>query len=425
MTLQETQACQRKGSTLLLYRYPALRMFATACLCAALLLPGCIIRSGAQPPPTGKLLLAHYMPWYSAKPFSPFWGWHWTMGKFQPDVEIDGRREAASHYYPLIGLYDSSDPEVLDCQCLLMKLSGIDGVIIDWYGLDDHLDYAINHRNTLSMVQAVKRSGLKFAICYEDSTVTGLIAANKLKAVDAVNHTHDTMKWLNDHWFQDDAYVKVDGKPVFLVFGNGYFQDDQWNAILAGLAAKPLLFTEAHQRAGSVGAFDWPHPEHGAVGSKREMDRFYEQSHNWLQSIPAAYPRFHDIYDQAGVHKSWGDIPDGSGKTFEATLERALTSNSRIVQIATWNDWGEGTQIEPSAEFGYRDLEAVQRVRNQLLPSRLPYSPADLRLPVRLLILEKRNTAGAKARLDQAKSMLTAGNTQEAGKIITEVETWL
>jgi len=26
-----------------------------------------------------------------------------------------------------------------------------------------------------------------------------------------------------------------------------------------------------------------------------------------------------------------------------------------MVQIATWNDWGEGTGIEPTAEFGYRD----------------------------------------------------------------------
>jgi hypothetical protein len=30
-----------------------------------------------------------------------------------------------------------------------------------------------------------------------------------------------------------------------------------------------------------------------------------------------------------------------------------------IIQIATWNDWGEGTVVEPSREFGYRDLELV------------------------------------------------------------------
>ncbi|MFT5517642.1 MAG: hypothetical protein ACI80V_003789, partial [Rhodothermales bacterium] len=29
------------------------------------------------------LFLAHYMPWYQAKPFRAYWGWHWTMGVFR------------------------------------------------------------------------------------------------------------------------------------------------------------------------------------------------------------------------------------------------------------------------------------------------------------------------------------------------------
>ena len=41
-------------------------------------------RSGdrAAAPPR---ILAHYMPWYEAKPHSPHWGWHWTMGVFDPE----------------------------------------------------------------------------------------------------------------------------------------------------------------------------------------------------------------------------------------------------------------------------------------------------------------------------------------------------
>jgi hypothetical protein len=343
------------------------------------------------------------------------------MGRNQPDIEKDGRRQAASHYYPLIGLYDSSDPDVLDCQCLLMKLSGIDGVIIDWYGTDDHLDYAINHRNALSMIQAVKRCGLKFAICYEDSTVPGLIDAGIFKAMDAVAHSRDMMKWVNENWFRDDAYVKVDGGPVLLVFGNGYYQDGQWDGIFDGLTIKPLLFTEAHQRAGSVGAFDWPHPEGGAAGSARETDQFYAQSRDWSQSIAVAYPRFHDIYEQAGVHKSWGEIPDDNGKTFETTLNRALKSSAKIVQIATWNDWGEGTQIEPSVDFGYRDLEIIQRISRDIPASRFPYTAEDLRLPVKLLKLEKQNTEDTKVKLDRARKLLMSGRAHEAGIILAAI----
>jgi len=78
------------------------------------------------------LVMAHYMPWYESKPVSGHWGWHWTMNHFDPDRrEPNGRQPLASQFRPLIGAYDSSDPDVLEYQTLEMKLAGIDGVFID------------------------------------------------------------------------------------------------------------------------------------------------------------------------------------------------------------------------------------------------------------------------------------------------------
>jgi len=80
----------------------------------------------------GPLVLAHYIPWYQTKPVSGVWGWHWTMNHFNPEQVLEnGQREAASHDYPLLGLYDCSDSDVLECQVLQMKFSGIQGVIIN------------------------------------------------------------------------------------------------------------------------------------------------------------------------------------------------------------------------------------------------------------------------------------------------------
>ena len=162
--------------------------------------------------------------------------------------QMAGGEAASRRFYPLIGLYDSSDPDVLECQCLLMKFAGIDGVIIDWYGTDDYLDYAVNHANTLLMIQAIKNCGLKYAIMYEDATVPGLISAGKIRASDAVEHGRQMLRWVQSHWFQDESYVKIDGRPVFLVFGSGYYQGDQWDQIFTGLPAKPFLFTESNLR---------------------------------------------------------------------------------------------------------------------------------------------------------------------------------
>ena len=92
---------------------------------------------GSSASTNAKPVMVYYMPWYAAKPFSGEWGWHWTMNHFNPDtLNASGEQQIASWYYPLIGPYDSSDPAVLEYHVLLMKLAGIDGVIVDWLWLD-------------------------------------------------------------------------------------------------------------------------------------------------------------------------------------------------------------------------------------------------------------------------------------------------
>jgi len=47
-----------------------------------------------------------------------------------------------------------------------------------------------------------------------------------------------------------------------------------------------------------------------------------------------------------------------------------MTNNSAFVQVVTWNDFGEGTVVEPTREHGYRDLGIVQDLRRQYLDPR-------------------------------------------------------
>jgi len=369
------------------------------------------------------LILAHYMPWYSADPASGQWGWHWSMNHFNPNHNVGGRRDIASHYYPLIGPYDSSDPYVLECQVLLMKFAGIDGCVIDWRGTDDYYDYATNNRNAELMAQALRNAGLRYAILYEDSSVRELIKGNRLSPSDAIAHGQQTLEWLQDHWFSSPNYVQFKGKPLFLVWGGngGYFQGAQWNEIFAPLKIPPAYFSELGRNPPAIGGFGWPVPDGGTQASFEALDRFYNWYPQTQNFIAVAYPRFHDIYAEAGVHKSWGSIDDQNGKTYEETLTRALQSQSPIVQIATWNDWGEGTQIEPSVQFGYRDLETTQKLRRKYIDPAFPYTAQDLRLPVRLYELRKAHKSypAAQARLDQIASLLFHGNTRRARAELT------
>ena len=186
-----------------------------------------------------------------------------------------------------------------------------------------------------------------------------------------------------------------------------------------GLPAAPLFFTEEDRRAPAVGGFAWPQPQGGDAQSVRELDRFYAAAPAWPLSIPAAWPRFHDIYGQAGVQPSYGIIDDRDGRTYAETLDRALKSEAAVIQLVTWNDWGEGTQIEPSVEAGYRDLETTQRKRRALDPAFL-YTAQDLRLPLALYALQKRagDDPARRAKLDTISRLLFAGRLARARALL-------
>lgn len=354
--------------------------------------------------PTKPVVLAHYMPWYENKAVSGKWGWHWTMNHFDPD-----KGKIASQYTPLIGPYDSNDPYALEYQVLLMKYSGLDGAIIDWYGKEDVYDYATNHRNTVHFIKYLKKAGLKFAICYEDQTLPNLIKFNKVKESEAVPHGKELMGWVAKNWFSDSAYVRLNGKPVFLVFGPQYYKGDQWTEMLKGINLS--IYGVNGKYTFPTDGYAWPYPK----GGNERMVQFYKESSLERGFLGVAYPRFHDIYAEAKVHESWGTIPDNKGQTFDTTFKLATDAESPIIQIATWNDWGEGTQIEPSEEFGYRDLEKVQKFKSA------PYKGSDLRLPLRLYQARKKAKASDKGRLDNVANLLFAGKSKEAAMALDTI----
>jgi len=368
--------------------------------------------------------MAHYLPWFASKQWSGQWGWHWTMNHYDPDrfVGTPLHREGASHFSPMMGLYDSGDPDALRCQVMLMKLAGIDGVIIDWYGNADFNDYAFLNRNTLRLIPLLEQAGLRFAICLEDQSVAQEIAGRQFPAPEALARGQVLMTWMDANFFTHPAYLRIEGRPVLLSFGEPFYKDREWNDLFSVLPTKPLYFTESVLRAATAatGAFGWPVPQGGEQGDMREQNSFYNLSGNWPHFIGVAYPRFQDIYAQAGVGPSLGTITDRQGLTYTDTLTRALRSNSEIVQLATWNDWGEGTQIEPSFEFGFRDLEATQKLRQGYLDPRFRYAASDLRLPIEWYRMKKHAVnQDARDALEAFFPLLISGHTKEARALLS------
>ncbi|MAG92951.1 MAG: hypothetical protein CMJ48_04290, partial [Planctomycetaceae bacterium] len=265
----------------------------------------------------------------------------------------------------------------------------------------------------------------------EDQTVKHLLAGKILKTTGDVAHGTQVMQWLEENWFADDAYLKLEGRPVMLVFGPQHFTKGQWLQMASRLRKRPRLYALPHlsQEAGADGAFGWP-PVHGGKEIvpavwRGYLNSLYSRGERGESIIATVFPKFHDIYRQAGLHDSYGSLDDQDGKTFTQTLEFAWRSNSRLIQIATWNDYGEGTTIEPTATHGYRYLETLQKRRKTQSGKAFPFVPDDLRLPIMLYELRKQR-AGEKAvteKLNRASGLLFSSKCAAARTLLTQCRT--
>lgn len=376
----------------------------------------------------GRLFLMHYMPWYTTPQVRGRWGGHWAGWENQHDpseTAPDGMPDIWSHYHPLIGLYDSTEPDVLECQLLQMKIAGIDGVIPDWYGITGAADYPEIHEATVALFEQSRRLGMYFAACYEDRTVEQSIKEGVVDRGEVPQHLAATFRWMHGAWFDAPHYVKIDGRPLVLNFGPIHVKDaSAWDRGLSAVEPRPRLHALHHlwRDIGADGGFTWVHK--GAWENARTPDavarnlvREYEHTtRDPARMIVSATPGFHDVYA-----RSFGRLPHRGGDTLRETLAACMSRDWPIVQLVTWNDYGEGTMFEPTHEFGYLFLEIIQEARRRELGDGFAFDKSHLRLPARLLELRREGEAPT-ATLDRIAMLLASGEPERAREAIERLE---
>ncbi len=301
----------------------------------------------------------HYMPWFESKPVSGYWGSHWTMATRDPDITLEnGQRQIASHYYPLVGPYDSQDPAVIEYHLLLMKYAGIDGVLIDWYGTHHVNDYNANLSNSNAFIDQLKTTGLQFGIVYEEYTAENV--SEQLGTSD-IEAAQEDLSYMTSKYFSTDQYIQVDDNPLLLTFGPRHFEEpDEWESILSATEEEPV-FLPLWGQAGNLGehadgTFSWV----DFNASLSDLESYYNNGASDGMVMGSAYPGFHDYYEEGGWGDSYRRVYHDGGETLRETLEKAQEHNLDFLQLVTWNDFGEGTMIEPTVEYEFLFLEIIQ-----------------------------------------------------------------
>lgn len=249
--------------------------------------------------------------------------------------------------------YSSQDPAVLQQQIEKAKNLGISAFVVNWYGPVK----AFEDRAYSLLQQAALSNGFKCALMYDESEDANRSTDDAIRDLDyAYGH------YIGPRAPAQRAYLDFEGRPVIFVFPKGGKTD--WQKVRDAVnrwAAPPLLIYEdidPHVAGYFDGFYAWVHPGHegwsrdGSNWGKQYLESFYSQMVSDYPSkiaVGAAWPGFDD--SRAGWSRNRHMSPR-CGKTFEESLRlyRRYYGDSRplpFLLIVTWNDYEEGTAIEP------------------------------------------------------------------------------
>jgi hypothetical protein len=296
-------------------------------------------------------------------------------------LNSDGDWDLAAAHQPIIGPYDSSDPHLIEYHLALAWAAGINGFVIDWYGPDDKDDTDRAFRRMLDIVERWRQEyNFRFfmAATYEEQI---LMQLNDPQAREAAASMH--LGYILAEYTPQASYLHYDEVPVIFYFEAwpdgqpGLLRPQQLDRVKAGLPNFHLIYMGAEQEFLDVsqGFFSW------VSGTNEDPDDWGEDYVDWVYGEMDFRSREHQLklnigsvwagFDDSKVW-GWGSSPRfidrQDGRVYAQTWDAALQDQAQRerespswVQIITWNDWNEGSEIEPSVEHGFTYLQATQR----------------------------------------------------------------
>jgi glycoprotein endo-alpha-1,2-mannosidase len=251
-----------------------------------------------------------YYPWYSTPAHDGDWA-HWY-------VTHDGSPTLATAFFPGRGLYSSSNAKVVDAHMRDIAAAGVDTVVVSWWGVGSPED------GRLPLVQqAARRRGLTVAIHLEPYRGrTPASAAADIQRLHAANG-------ITDFYVYD-----ADRDPA-----------SDWAAALDPLVGVRVFAQTTLVGRARAGGFDGLYPYDVVTWNGGLFRRLCTEAREaGLLCAPSVGPG----YDARLATSDEAVRPRLQGATYDAMWKGALRSRPDLVTITSYNEWQEGTQIEPA-----------------------------------------------------------------------------
>lgn len=360
-------------------------------------------------------IIALYLPQYHPTANNDIW-WgkgftEWTnVGKAKPLFK--------GHYQPKVpadlGYYDLRLPQIREEQAKLAKEAGVYGFCYYhyWFG---------NGRQELELpfneVLNLGKPDFPFCLCWANESwhskfwnLDGTIHKKCL-----VEQIYDDKEGHKKHFlhllpaFKDERYIKIDGKPLFMIYQPFLFDDierfiNQWNQLaidygFPGIHFVAHLFLNVNQKnidklnnmgfnaVNSLGlhiAMNGIHQTLGTIqmklnsilGKLKRAVKYSKAYPLFLQEVDKkenVYPTLIPNWDHTPRSGRAGTVLVDSTpilfkkhciETFEIVRKKRI--ENQIIFIKSWNEWGEGNYMEPDLKYGKGYIEALRSAIDEM-----------------------------------------------------------
>lgn len=293
-----------------------------------------------------------YYPWYRNQEVDSIWR-HWEEDKgikFNPPLDI------SSDYYPVLGAYSSTEPNVAAQHFAWIREAQIGVILVSWWGRE-----SLEDKTVPLLLKVAEHYKIKVAFNiepYEGRTPETVVEDIKYIYSKYGDHpaffrTTDSSRWSPDN----------KSKGLFFVWAIPDLTDaDAWQKGLDKIHNLP----EGGIVIGHSTDADWVDAGHfdGLYNYNAVNDKELAELEGWAQNIPkggwyvpGVIPGYSDarISPEKPLYE-----PRQSGATYKKQWEAVLSYGvePKMVTVTSFNEWHEGTQIEPAAEnmnsgYGY------------------------------------------------------------------------
>lgn len=320
-------------------------------------------------PKPDKLVLAFYYPWYMTVEHSGYCTWNFGGFKYE-DKDRQCEQTKNTPHMPAGGLYDSLSPEVIDRHLEESRRAGIDGWIVSWWGPGHETDALALIINEVQQ----KDPGFKIAVYYEMIPGCRGWTCNELSGDEKTQAVLEDFRCLSTY-FPSPQYLKIDGRPVVFVYIRAMLHGlGQWPKIAGSIREEMDVYLSGDSATTFLdplvpGAFDQVHFYNQVyelgIFSPRLLDyRGYVQRARGQKrsAVITVLPGYDErmVPGRPGMH-----LERKQGKTCRRVWENAIEADPDWILITSFNEWYEGSEIEPSREFGdlYLDITAEYAAR--------------------------------------------------------------